>query len=325
MIKLDLKDRKILYELDANSRQSFAKIGKKMGVSKNIVQYRVSKLIEKEIILGFYTNIDSFKLGYFAVRFYLIFQNTTPEILEEIIEFYAKKNKYLFHCSKIEGRYDLVVNMWVKNLNEFYDFWEKGLSKYRKYIQKDVFTIFIQSMRFRYSFLLPDSYTRSDREKIEITGAGETTVEIDDLDWEILKLLAYNARMPIKEIAKKLKTTITVVNYRIKKLQKQGVIQGFNLSLNEKKLGYVIYKVDIFLDDYSKKHQIFNYLKYNPHLMWASKSMGVSDLEVEFVVENLEQLDQILQDIVTRFPNIIRNYQYFSSKKDYGTVFLPEK
>jgi hypothetical protein len=33
MEKLDLKDRKILYELDINSRQSFSQLGKKVGLS----------------------------------------------------------------------------------------------------------------------------------------------------------------------------------------------------------------------------------------------------------------------------------------------------
>jgi DNA-binding Lrp family transcriptional regulator len=34
MIKIDAKDRKILYELDINSRQSFSKIGKKVGLHR---------------------------------------------------------------------------------------------------------------------------------------------------------------------------------------------------------------------------------------------------------------------------------------------------
>ena len=31
MVKIDSKDREILYQLDLNSRQSFAQIGKKVG------------------------------------------------------------------------------------------------------------------------------------------------------------------------------------------------------------------------------------------------------------------------------------------------------
>ena len=43
MVDLDLKDRKILYELDLNCRQSNAQIGKKVGLSRKVVDYRIKR------------------------------------------------------------------------------------------------------------------------------------------------------------------------------------------------------------------------------------------------------------------------------------------
>ena len=39
--KLDSKDFKLLSELDLDSRQSFNELGKKLGLSKNAVAYRI--------------------------------------------------------------------------------------------------------------------------------------------------------------------------------------------------------------------------------------------------------------------------------------------
>jgi DNA-binding Lrp family transcriptional regulator len=47
MEKLDLKDRKILYHLDLDSRQSFRSLGKKVGLSKDIITSRVKKTSRK--------------------------------------------------------------------------------------------------------------------------------------------------------------------------------------------------------------------------------------------------------------------------------------
>ena len=58
MTKLDLKDKKILYELDLNSRQSFHQIAKKVGLSKDSIIYRVNKLKQDGIIKQFHTVID---------------------------------------------------------------------------------------------------------------------------------------------------------------------------------------------------------------------------------------------------------------------------
>ena len=69
MLKFDLKDRKILYQLNINSRQSFSQIGKKVGLSKTVVDYRIKKLEKQEIIRNYYTLIDAFKIGYEVLRF----------------------------------------------------------------------------------------------------------------------------------------------------------------------------------------------------------------------------------------------------------------
>jgi Lrp/AsnC family leucine-responsive transcriptional regulator len=59
MIKLDLKDRKILYELDLDARQPLTRIGKKVGLSKDVVSYRMKKLQDEGIIKNYYTVIDA--------------------------------------------------------------------------------------------------------------------------------------------------------------------------------------------------------------------------------------------------------------------------
>ena len=41
MDKLDLKDKKILYELDLNARQTDNQIAKKVGMSRDSVRYRI--------------------------------------------------------------------------------------------------------------------------------------------------------------------------------------------------------------------------------------------------------------------------------------------
>ena len=59
MVKIDLKDRKILYELDLNSRQSLTAIGKKVGLKKDVVSYRIKKLEDEGIIKNYYAFIDT--------------------------------------------------------------------------------------------------------------------------------------------------------------------------------------------------------------------------------------------------------------------------
>jgi Lrp/AsnC family transcriptional regulator for asnA, asnC and gidA len=322
MVKIDLKDRKILYQLDINSRQSLSQIGKKVGLPKNVVAYRIKRLQDTGVIKSFYTVIDAFKLGYASIRFYLTYQYTTPEIQKEIIDYFSH-NKYTWWFGSFEGRFDLALIMWVKDLNEFYSFWKETLKRYRYYFQEQVFSLYVQIYLYRYSYLL-DEFHPEDREKYEITGGGRP-VKFDDLDFKILKIIAENARMPVTEIARFLDTTPTVVNYRINKLIKADVIQGFRVNLDISKLGYKWFKVDIDLRDYTKRDHIISYMKANPHLIIVDESAGVTDLEFEFHLKNLSQLHEIMEDINIKFPNVVKNYKYIYAVDVYKMHYMPEE
>ena len=60
---MDKKDLRILSELDADARQSNNQIGRKIGLSKEVVKYRIDKLTKDGVILRFHTVINYFRLG----------------------------------------------------------------------------------------------------------------------------------------------------------------------------------------------------------------------------------------------------------------------
>jgi DNA-binding Lrp family transcriptional regulator len=318
MEKIDLKDRKILYQLDLNSRQSLSQIGKKVGLHKNVVAYRIKRLQEKGIIKDFYTIINTPKLGYTMLRFYLNFQYVTPEIEKEIIDYFLKC-KYVGTILKVEGSFDLLVFWYVKNLPDFYSFWEKTLDKYRDYFADQVFSLYSHEYIYRYSFLLDE---KVDRTLLE-TENGEKRVEIDDLDYQILKLISKNARIPTSELAKKLKVTTDTVSNRLKNLIKKGVILGFRIRLDFSKLGYQWYKIAIVLKDHKKSQPILKYLENNPHFVCIDKTLGYVDLELEFILKNTDQIHQIMKDLATKFPGSIRNYKYNKRTHVYKYYYMP--
>ena len=55
---------------------------------------------------------------------------------------------------------------------------------------------------------------------------------MDDLDRKILTLLAKNARIPVKEIAEQVSLTSPAVSSRIHKLETDGIISGYTVTLN---------------------------------------------------------------------------------------------
>ena len=64
---------------------------------------------------------------------------------------------------------------------------------------------------------------------------------IDNVDRRILYELDINARIPVTQLAKKLRLSREKVNYRINNLIKRGIIRKFVTMINPVKLGYSVF------------------------------------------------------------------------------------
>ena len=64
--------------------------------------------------------------------------------------------------------------------------------------------------------------------------------ELDHIDYEILKMLQENARVPLKEIAERVYLSSPAVSARIETLMKKGYIEGFHAQINPQVMGYHI-------------------------------------------------------------------------------------
>lgn len=322
MTDIDIKDRKILYKLDLDARQSFTQIGKKVGLKKDMVAYRVQRMQDEGIIENYWTDINTFKLGYNVFRVYINFHYVTASVKEEIIKYFVDyKNSWV--VASIKSEIDLDVVIWVKDIFELYQFWEKTLDKYEDYFEKYAISIYTYAACYKKSFLLTDEYDTSNREMYEIFCGGKS-VEIDEIDYKLLNEIAENARIPLIELAEKLGISSQTVNYRLNNLVKSRVINAFRVNVNLSKLGLHRYKVDIYLKDHKLKKPILNYLKDKPYVEYMNLALGWADLEPEFVVENMDDLLKILEEINIKFSGVIKKQSFFIAEKVYKLRCMPE-
>jgi len=322
MVKIDLKDRKILYHLDLNCRKSNTQIGKKVGLKKDVVSYRIKRLQEEGVINYFWTDINTFKLGYNVLRIYINFQYIYSDIKNEIIDFFIKC-KDAWVIVSIKGDIDFDVILWIKDMFEFYKFWDEALDKFEDYFARSVVSVYVQCVEYKKSFLLPVPDGKSNRELYKLTCGGES-VEIDEIDYKILNEIARNARMPLVDLAKKLNCSSQSVNYRIKNLIKKGIIAGFRVDIDFPKMGLHSYKLDIYLKEHKKRKEIIRYLEKKPSFVCLNVAVGWCDIECEFILENLDELSNIMSEINSKFPGAIKKQAFWVTEKVHKDRSLPE-
>ena len=319
MVKIDLKDKKILYQLDLNSRQTLNTIGSKVRLNKTVVQYRINRLVKKGIIKNFYTSINFYKLGYINLGIYVNYQYYTPEIEKEIINYFVN-SKQAWFIANIQGKFDLIVLFSVSNMNQFFSFWKKTLAKYRFYFQSAFISFFTKTYYLPISYLVDN---QNNKERLELVDGGNK-VDIDDTDKKILQYISLNSRKPLIEIAKDLKITSTTIANRIKQLENIKVINGYRINIDYLKLGYQLFNVHYNLKNYDKIHQILSHLKRNPHLISASEVIDSCDISLNYHIKDFKDLHIIIKDTYNKFPNDIKNHMTNSFPEIYKQDYNPK-
>jgi len=323
MENLDLKDRKILYQLDLNCRQSNTQIGRKVGLSKEVVNYRIKRMQDLGIITYFWTAINSLKLGYYAFRIYINFLDVSPETKNEIIQ-YFKNYKNIWTLQIAKGPVDLGAVLWSNDVYNFSQFWNKTLDKYGNYFENYSVSILTQVNCLKKTYLISDGYKKTDREFYKINCMGDPAL-IDEMDFQLLNEIATNARIPLVQLAEKLNTSSQTINYKIKNMIKKGIILAFRVCIDNSKLGLQSCIIDIYLKDHTKGKQIEEYIKGNPYVENIMDiSIGWCDLNFELMVKNIDSLTQLIEEIDDRFPGAIRKTNFWMARKVHKERWLPE-
>lgn len=99
--------------------------------------------------------------------------------------------------------------------------------------------------------------------------------EIDSTDRKILTLLMEDARMPFLEIARKLIVSGGTIHQRIEKMKDAGIIEGSQIKLNLKALGFdVVVFLGIHLKSTKNLNQVLNKLESFPEVTEAYFTTG---------------------------------------------------
>lgn len=319
MLKLDKKDKKILFELEMNARQGYNEIARKVGLSRDVVTYRISQMEKNGVIKGYFTLIDPSKFGYILVRVYLKLKNTTPAIEGKIIDFFMK-DKNTLTVYKTELRWDVALGFLVRDVRHFREIYKQFEEKYKKYILESKISVIYEFVHFYRNYLVDKAhrdYTPM------ITGKAEK-IEIDETDIRLLDTIAANARMPLIEIAKNLELTSMAVKYRMKQLEKNKVILGYRPMINFSLFGYEYYKVDLYIEDMKILSTLEEFVKQNSNVTFIDRTIGGSDFEFDIEIESLGELYALIEKIKARFPGILRTYEFYKAKEILKYVYMPK-
>ncbi|HJX50243.1 MAG TPA: Lrp/AsnC family transcriptional regulator [Candidatus Nanoarchaeia archaeon] len=321
MVKITKYDLKLLAELEEDSRQTLSQIAKKLNTSQQVISYKIKSLEKNKIIGGYYTIINLTKLGYTSYRTMIRLSNINEQKYKEIIDYLIKNTNvlWLVDCG---GRWDLLVNFMAKNIIQYDILIKEFKNKFPKQIQNyDVLTT-IEVVYFGRDYFIK----KREIKQHPYFGREFKSTNLDQTNLKILNLISENARMNAVEISQKINTSPNTVISRIKEMKKHGVIQGFKPLIHLENTNYSGYKSLIKFQNITeeKEKEVIDFLKINIHVVGMIKLVGLWDFEIEFEVENKEQMLEFTRNLRDKFKEVIKEFEVIPLFHEYRYNFFPK-
>ncbi|MEW6329238.1 MAG: Lrp/AsnC family transcriptional regulator, partial [Candidatus Micrarchaeota archaeon] len=278
MRKLDARDRRLLFELDRNSRATFARLAHSVRMNKEVVRYRVLGYLESEMIRPLLLVLLP-PLGFFISRFFITFQNVDEEKEREMVNYLMRKHGTIYVAST-DGKYDLAFTVCVRDFLALSNFIEDFTDKFSAFIAARDMTFIVRS------WFLPRTYLVADEREpvsVAVSQPSKEIKKLDSKDVRILKALGEDARAPVVEIARKMGLSADAVSARIKKLEREKTIAQYSIVLDNNQIEQRRYKVFINFHSITPETEksLYDYCNTHPKIVYVVKAIGAWDFEFD--------------------------------------------
>lgn len=119
IIELDEVDEKILRELAINARINIVDLSEKLKITRDIINYRLKKLVENKIVVQYrcYLNLNNIGINHYKL---ILRTKNLDEKTEDKLKSYLSKHKKAAAFLKLIGSWDLEMEFETEDENELY-------------------------------------------------------------------------------------------------------------------------------------------------------------------------------------------------------------
>jgi len=323
--KIDLKDRKILRELDMEARIPIKQLAKKVGVSRQVAQYRIERMKNEGVISNSLTIFDSPVVGKRWFRIVLQLRKITASEKQAFIE-YFKTHPNVVWLGEVGGNWDFVINLVSDDQFSFDQLFSKILERWGTSIQRYEILVYINVRDQQRRYIVPDYETQQTRpESMFHEMKYNSNLSLDSLDKKIIQKISKNAGLSYSEIASSLDISYKTAQNRMETMGKNGLILGYRTLVNPGRLGYESYMVFLGTNAYDAKleRSLDEFLKH-PNVTFVVRQLGRWRIGLEAEFRNRNEFQAFLVELRTRFADIISEYETFPIFFDHAVDYFPE-
>lgn len=133
--------------------------------------------------------------------------------------------------------------------------------------------------------------------------------KLDTVDRQILKTLQEEGRMANNELAKRIGLTTTPTLERVRRLEREGVIEGYSARVNNEKVGRgftAFVKVTLKVHQLNLMEEFTTAIQEIPEILACYHTTGEGDFLLHVVAEDTKDYEQLMRNKLTTLPDVER-------------------
>jgi Lrp/AsnC family transcriptional regulator, leucine-responsive regulatory protein len=118
---------------------------------------------------------------------------------------------------------------------------------------------------------------------------------LDEIDWQILSILQVEARISFKELGQRIGLTGTAIAERVRRLEDEGIIEGYSIKLNREKIGLPVmafFKLRMNVESCKQMRELAIAL---PEVIAAYRVVGNEHYILQIVLPSMQHLESIME------------------------------
>lgn len=317
VMKLDLLDKKILYELSIDAKASISNVAKRLRTSAETVNFRIKRLLGEKYLKGFYTLFNMSLTGYYYYHIFIKLNRTTSQEEKSIVE-RIRQQKYFVKLRICEGAYNICFMAIVKSPRTLARILQDLTEQFGEKIGEKEIHLIVRTHVFNQRMLFTGK-----TECLSFEQDSPKDRLLDKTDKSIIRLLATNARAKNLDIGAAIQVHPKVVAYRIKRLEQEKIIIGYVSSPNFEKFPFEFVQVNIRVKSVKFIPSIIEFFNQTNKCLFAFELLGNYDLLIELHIENDLVLRSILEKFKEKFLVAYHTYDVFHIYKEYVISWSP--
>jgi Lrp/AsnC family transcriptional regulator, regulator for asnA, asnC and gidA len=319
----DVADKKILSALFADARKPFSAIARECAVSREVVEYRIEKLVAEGIITGFIARISQvyFCSGVGQLRVKLI--RADAKRFEEIVTA-VREHHSVNWAAELCGTADLILTIFFVDPEHLARTISELMQTMGDLVREQDVALYITEHKYDLRGLIKqDSISTYS----PVVFKGPTTGSLDKKDLLILQMLAKNCRTSYVALAQKVSLSEESVRQRIRALEKNKVILGHTILIDAAACNYEQYYMRFFVEQFTPalSSKLNYYVRANPYITYCCETVGNYNVVMTVAARNHKHFLEILLDIRKQFGALLTDYEFQIIVRELKGVYVPDE